>query len=97
MMRLVHVLVIGMLSVSWLDGVIGRRPSILLSYAISMTGIALLWRPKRADIFAEQPAPALSADTVRARLREDVIQTLVEVCATYVDCEDGREYVVQRL
>lgn len=37
------VLVIGMLSVSWLDGVIGRRPSILFSYAISITGIGLLW------------------------------------------------------
>ena len=30
-------------------------------------GIALLWRPKRADIFAEQPAPALSAEAIRAR------------------------------
>ncbi|WP_022721228.1 MFS transporter, partial [Rhodopseudomonas sp. B29] len=37
------VLVIGMLGVSWLDGVIGRRPSILFSYAISITGIVMLW------------------------------------------------------
>lgn len=37
------VLVVGMLGVSWLDGVIGRRPSILFSYAISITGLVLLW------------------------------------------------------
>lgn len=37
------VLVVGMLGVSWLDGVIGRRPSILISYAISILGIAMLW------------------------------------------------------
>ncbi|ETR78788.1 permease [Afipia sp. P52-10] len=37
------VLVIGMLSISWLDGVIGRRPSILLSYALSIAGIAMMW------------------------------------------------------
>lgn len=37
------VLVIGMLGVSWLDGVIGRRPSILFSYAISIAGILMLW------------------------------------------------------
>jgi MFS family permease len=37
------VLVFGMLGVSALDGVIGRRPSVLLSYAISILGIALLW------------------------------------------------------
>ncbi|KIZ32544.1 MFS transporter, partial [Rhodopseudomonas palustris] len=40
------VLVIGMLGVSWLDGVIGRRPSILVSYALSITGIAMLWLVK---------------------------------------------------
>jgi MFS family permease len=33
----------GMLMVGWLDGIIGRRPSVLLSYAISLTGIAMLW------------------------------------------------------
>jgi MFS family permease len=37
------VLVFGMLSVSALDGLIGRRPSVLLSYAISILGIGLLW------------------------------------------------------
>ncbi|MBR0828357.1 MFS transporter [Bradyrhizobium manausense] len=37
------VLVFGMLGVSALDGVIGRRPSVLLSYAISILGIFLLW------------------------------------------------------
>lgn len=37
------VLVFGMLGVSALDGLIGRRPSVLLSYAISIVGIALLW------------------------------------------------------
>jgi MFS family permease len=37
------VLVFGMLGVSALDGIIGRRPSVLLSYAISIIGIFLLW------------------------------------------------------
>src|SRR6478752_4960942 len=37
------VLVFGMLGVSWLDGVIGRRPSVLLSYAVSIAGILMLW------------------------------------------------------
>ncbi|KYG19250.1 permease [Bradyrhizobium sp. AT1] len=37
------VLVFGMLGVSALDGMIGRRPSVLLSYAISIVGILLLW------------------------------------------------------
>src|SRR5882757_2439546 len=37
------VLLFGMLGVSSLDGLIGRRPSVLLSYAISILGIALLW------------------------------------------------------
>jgi MFS family permease len=37
------VLVFGMLGVSALDGLIGRRPSVLLSYAISILGIFLLW------------------------------------------------------
>jgi MFS family permease len=37
------VLLFGMLSVSSLDTIIGRRPSVLLSYAISMLGIVLLW------------------------------------------------------
>jgi len=37
------VLVIGMFSVTWLDGVIGRRRSVLFSYALSIIGIAMLW------------------------------------------------------
>jgi MFS family permease len=37
------VLLFGMLGVSWLDGLIGRRPSVLLSYALSIAGIFLLW------------------------------------------------------
>jgi MFS family permease len=37
------VLLFGMLGVSWLDVIIGRRPSVLLSYALSIFGIFLLW------------------------------------------------------
>ena len=37
------VLVFGMLGVSTLDGIIGRRPSVLLSYGISILGIIQLW------------------------------------------------------
>lgn len=37
------VLVIGMLSITWLDSVIGRRPSILFSYALSIIGIGMMW------------------------------------------------------
>jgi MFS family permease len=37
------VLLFGMLGVSTLDGLIGRRPSVLISYAISILGIILLW------------------------------------------------------
>ena len=36
------VLLFGMLGVSWLDGIIGRRPSVLSSYALSIFGIFLL-------------------------------------------------------
>jgi MFS family permease len=36
-------LLFGMLGVSWLDGIIGRRPSVLLSYAVSIVGIVMLW------------------------------------------------------
>ncbi|WP_316189191.1 MFS transporter [Bradyrhizobium sp. SZCCHNS1054] len=36
-------LLFGMLGVSWLDGVIGRRPSVLFSYALSISGILMLW------------------------------------------------------
>jgi MFS family permease len=37
------VLTVGMVSVSTLDGIIGRRASVLLSYAISIIGIFFLW------------------------------------------------------
>ena len=37
------VLLFGMLGVTQLDAMIGRRPSVLLSYAISILGIILLW------------------------------------------------------
>jgi MFS family permease len=37
------VLVFGMLLVTWLDGIIGRRRSVLFSYALSIIGIAMLW------------------------------------------------------
>jgi MFS family permease len=37
------VLLFGMLGISWLDGMIGRRPSVLFSYALSIVGIVMLW------------------------------------------------------
>jgi MFS family permease len=37
------VLLFGMLGISSLDGVIGRRPSVLFSYAVSIAGILMLW------------------------------------------------------
>jgi MFS family permease len=37
------VLLFGMLGVTQLDRIIGRRPSVLISYAISIVGIGLLW------------------------------------------------------
>src|SRR5258706_7538878 len=37
------VLLFGMLGVSWLDGIIGRRPAVLFSYALSIAGILMLW------------------------------------------------------
>jgi MFS family permease len=37
------VLLFGMLGVSSLDGIIGRRPSVLFSYVISILGIIMLW------------------------------------------------------
>jgi MFS family permease len=41
------VLLFGMLGVSWLDGIIGRRPSVLFSYALSIAGIVMLWLLQR--------------------------------------------------
>jgi MFS family permease len=37
------VLLFGMLGITSLDGIIGRRPSVLFSYAVSIIGIILLW------------------------------------------------------
>jgi MFS family permease len=37
------VLLFGMLGVSTMDGIIGRRPSVLISYVVSIIGIFLLW------------------------------------------------------
>ena len=37
------VLLFGMLGISWLDGIIGRRPAVLFSYAVSIAGIVMLW------------------------------------------------------
>ena len=37
------VLLFGMLGISTLDGIIGRRPSVLFSYGVSIVGIFLLW------------------------------------------------------
>ena len=36
-------LLVGMLGISTLDGIIGRRPSVLFSYGASIVGIILLW------------------------------------------------------
>ncbi len=36
-------LVVGMLATSWLDGLLGRRRTILLSYGLSTSGIVMLW------------------------------------------------------
>jgi MFS family permease len=36
-------LLFGMPGISWLDGIIGRRPSVLFSYAVSIAGIIMLW------------------------------------------------------
>jgi hypothetical protein len=40
-------LVIGMLTVSWLDGLLGRRRAILLAYSLTLTGILMLWMLSR--------------------------------------------------
>jgi MFS family permease len=40
-------LVAGMLTVSWLDGLLGRRRAILLAYALTLAGIAMLWALSR--------------------------------------------------
>lgn len=40
-------LLFGMLTVSWLDGLLGRRRAILLSYSITVIGILMLWSMSR--------------------------------------------------
>src|ERR1700752_3754561 len=40
-------LIIGMLTVSWLDGLLGRRRAILLAYGLTITGILMLWALSR--------------------------------------------------
>ncbi len=40
-------LLIGMLTVSWLDGLLGRRRAILLAYGLTIAGIAMLWSLSR--------------------------------------------------
>ena len=45
------VLLFGMLGVSSLDGIIGRRPSVLFSYALSIVGILMLWALQRYPNF----------------------------------------------
>jgi MFS family permease len=40
-------LVIGMLTVSWLDGLLGRRRAILFAYGLTITGILMLWSLSR--------------------------------------------------
>jgi MFS family permease len=40
-------LVIGMLTVSWLDGLLGRRRAILLAYSVTLLGILMLWSLSR--------------------------------------------------
>jgi len=44
---------LGMVGFGWLDGRIGRRPSVLLSYGLSLAGVALLW------LIAAHPSPWL--------------------------------------
>jgi MFS family permease len=45
-------LLFGMLGVTWLDGIIGRRPSVLFAYALSIGGILMLWLLPRYPNFA---------------------------------------------
>src|SRR5260370_33014450 len=40
-----------MLGISSLDGIIGRRPSVLFSYAVSIIGIVMLWLLQRYPNF----------------------------------------------
>jgi MFS family permease len=49
---------LGMVLFGWLDGRIGRRPSVFLSYAASLLGVGVLW------LLARQPNEALLAGFV---------------------------------
>src|SRR3954452_615144 len=40
-------LLFGMLTVSWLDGLLGRRRAILVSYTLTVAGILMLWALRR--------------------------------------------------
>jgi MFS family permease len=40
-------LLVGMLTVSWLDGLLGRRRAILASYSLTVAGIVMLWALSR--------------------------------------------------
>ncbi|MFC3231165.1 MFS transporter [Marinibaculum pumilum] len=40
---------LGMNIFGWLDGVIGRRPAVLLSYGLSLAGVVMLWITGRTD------------------------------------------------
>jgi MFS family permease len=40
-------LIIGMLTVSWLDGLLGRRRAILVAYGLTIVGILMLWALSR--------------------------------------------------
>lgn len=51
-------LVVGMLATSWLDGLLGRRRTILLSYGLSTSGIVMLW------LLKSYPSPWLLAGFV---------------------------------
>jgi predicted MFS family arabinose efflux permease len=48
----------GMLSISWLDALIGRRPAVVLSYAITSAGVGMLW------LIGRHPGPWLLAGFV---------------------------------
>ncbi len=51
-------LIVGMLGISSLDGLIGRRAAVLVSYAITGTGIGMLW------LLGRHPSPWLLAGFV---------------------------------
>jgi hypothetical protein len=56
-------LLFGMFSIAWLDTVIGRRRSVLFSYTLSISGIAMLWLLKKLS-------RCVAADRIRNRFRQ---------------------------